>query len=152
VTPVPESVAQLGAVDQIAYVVHDMDAAVERYGRVFGPFVVKDTMLTGCTYRGRTVDMSLLVAHCLSGALDIELIEPRSEAPHAEYLAQHGEGLHHVRFTVSDLEGALAALEADGFRSVFSGVSSRSTFVYVEHPDHGPSMIELVEPLAVPTV
>ena len=40
----------------------------------------------------------------------IELLQPLDDrSPHAEFLATHGEGMHHLAFLVTDLDEELAA-------------------------------------------
>src|SRR6202171_4104316 len=51
------------------------------------------------------------------GESRIELLEPTSEdSPVAKFLAKRGPGVHHVCFSVDDLEAALDGLASRGFR------------------------------------
>ncbi len=138
----------LGPIDQVAYVVESLEASLPRYEALFGPFRVADSPLTGCTYRGRNVDCHLRLAVNDEGPLEIELIEVvGGEAPHAEHLRRHGEGLHHVRFRVADLGARCRELEEAGFTSVFEKRFAETVaFAYLEAPDSlGRSVIELLE-------
>ena len=138
----------LGPIDQVAYVVHDLDAALPRYTALYGPFEVADSPLTDCTIRGRSADCRLKLAMNRSGPIEIELIEVlEGETTHSEHLAAHGEGLHHVRFRVRALEGKLAELEAAGYETVmYKRFAPGLAFAYVETPDSlGRSVIELLE-------
>jgi hypothetical protein len=83
-----------------------------------------------------------------SAAVEIELIEVvAGETTHTEHLKKHGEGLHHVRFRVADLEGKVAELEAAGYRTVMQKrVGPTIAFAYLESPSEmGGSVIELFE-------
>ena len=138
----------LGPIDQVAYVVRDMDAALPRYEALYGPFEVAESPLTDCTIRGRRADCRLKLAMNRSGPIEIELIEVlEGETTHSEHLAAHGEGLHHVRFRVGALEAKLAELEAAGYETVmFKRFAPGLAFAYVETPDSlGRSVIELLE-------
>lgn len=138
----------LGPIDQIAYVVESVDAALPRYEALYGPFEVADSPLKECQYRGETVDCTLKLAVNRSGPVEIELIEVvAGETPHREHLRAHGEGLHHVRFRVDDLDARLAALGEQGFVTVFyKRFGPTVGFAYVEAPPElGRSLIELLE-------
>jgi methylmalonyl-CoA/ethylmalonyl-CoA epimerase len=53
------------------------------------------------------------------GDSDVELLEPQSaESPIAKFLARRGPGIHHVCYRVADLDAALAACRAAGYRLV----------------------------------
>lgn len=53
------------------------------------------------------------------GGPEVELLEPRTaDGPIARFLASRGPGIHHVCYRVPDLEAALAACRAAGYRLV----------------------------------
>ncbi len=53
------------------------------------------------------------------GGSEVELLEPQSpESPIAKFLARRGPGIHHVCYRVPDLDRALAACRAAGYRMV----------------------------------
>ncbi len=53
------------------------------------------------------------------GESEVELLEPRTpDGPIAKFLARRGPGIHHVCYRVPDLEAALAACRAAGYRLV----------------------------------
>ena len=52
----------LGPIDQVAYVVKDLQAALPRYEALFGPFEVAEAPLPDCSVRGERVDCRLKVA------------------------------------------------------------------------------------------
>ena len=64
-----------------------------------------------------------------------------------EHLREHGEGLHHVRFRVSDVDAKLAELEKEAFVPVFyKRFGPDVAFAYLETPKAlGASVIELLE-------
>ena len=50
----------------------------------------------------------------------IELLEPMSEdSPIGKFIAQKGEGIHHMCFKVSDIEAKQKELEAKGYRFIY---------------------------------
>jgi len=53
------------------------------------------------------------------GPSEVELLEPLTpESPIARFLARRGPGIHHVCYRVPDLDRALAACRAAGYRLV----------------------------------
>jgi methylmalonyl-CoA/ethylmalonyl-CoA epimerase len=96
----------LGRIHHVAYVVADIDAALDRLGATFGlrP-VVREVM----------ADQGVEAALCGPAGAAVELIRPLDDdGPVARFLEARGEGLHHVAFEVDDLEAALADLRARG--------------------------------------
>ena len=91
--------------DQVAYVVRSVEASLLAYQALFGPFDVAEYPLDDCR---------LKVATNNDGPLEIELIEGmEGVTPHSEHIDKHGEGLHHVRFRVDDIDARIAKMEAD---------------------------------------
>ena len=138
----------LGPIDQVAYVVEDMARALPHYEALFGAFEVGESELTACDYRGREVSCRLKLAVNRAGPVEVELIEVLAgEAPHSEHLRDHGEGLHHVRFRVADLEAKLERLEKEGCETIFfKRFSPDIAFAYLETSAAlGHSVIELLE-------
>lgn len=139
----------LPPLDQVGYVVRDMDRALEIFAPLFGPFTFLDTALSGCLFRGRRADVTLRMAFGRSGPVEIELIEVVSgESPHSEFLEQHGEGVQHIRFLVPDLGAARDALLARGFAVVWSHEMPelQARWAYLEGPaQRGGLLLELYE-------
>ncbi|MEO8636223.1 MAG: methylmalonyl-CoA epimerase [Gemmatimonadales bacterium] len=53
------------------------------------------------------------------GHSEVELLEPQSpESPIAKFLSRRGPGIHHVCYRVPDLDAALLACRAAGYRLV----------------------------------
>jgi methylmalonyl-CoA/ethylmalonyl-CoA epimerase len=140
----------LPPIDQVGYVVADIEQAAARMEPIFGPFKIVDSPVEGALFRGVKADAHLKLAFARSGPIEIELIQPVSgRSPHAEHLARHGEGAHHVRFPVRDLDGKLAEMNAAGFETLwykrYEGAGN-IVFAYVEAPAHeGGGVFELLE-------
>src|SRR5512139_1309773 len=139
----------LGPIDQVAYAVANMDAALERYGAIFGPFDLAEATMEGCLVRGRLATIRLLYAVNRSGPIEIELIQPLAgEFTITEHLRTHGEGLHHVRFRVTALDPKLEELEHEGFETLLYKrfEELNVAFAYLQTPPElGGSVIELLE-------
>lgn len=135
----------LPPIDQVSYVVRDMDRALERFEPLFGPFQVAEFTLEGTRYRGRPADVTLKLGFGRSGPIEIELIEVvAGESPHVEFLEKHGEGQHHVRCVVSDLDQVTERAARHGFEPIWSHdlPDSGIRFVYLERDG---TVLELLE-------
>jgi catechol 2,3-dioxygenase-like lactoylglutathione lyase family enzyme len=146
-----ELAAELGLppIDQVGYVVRDLDKALETFGPIFGPFAKMESALEGTSYRGRRSDVTLRMAFGKSGPLEIELIEWVSgESPHKEALDAGNEGVHHVRFRIDDIATFRSRLEKQGFSVVWSHgfPGSDIEWAYMEGPaDRGGALVELYQ-------
>jgi methylmalonyl-CoA/ethylmalonyl-CoA epimerase len=96
----------LGRIHHVAYVVADIDAALERLGATFG---LRPSL------REVMADQGVEAALCGPAGAAVELIRPLdADGAIARFLDARGEGLHHVAFEVDDLDAALADLRARG--------------------------------------
>lgn len=111
---------ELPPVNQVGFVVRDLDKALETYKPLFGEFVVMDAPDMEWDYRGRPEISSLRIAFANSGDVEIELIEWVSgETPHKEFLEAGHEGMHHLRFVVDNVEEKVAEAEKFGYRQIW---------------------------------
>jgi methylmalonyl-CoA epimerase len=96
----------LGRIHHVAYVVADIDAALERLGAGFGLRPeIRETM----------EDQGVEAVLCGPAGGAVELIRPLDpEGAIARFLDSRGEGLHHVAFEVDDLAAALDDLRGRG--------------------------------------
>lgn len=87
------------------YVVKDAHAVAESWSKKLGAGPWKYTEAG-----------SLLLAHGNIGEIQYELLEPVEGIPSlwADFMAENGEGLHHISHNVADVDAAAAALVADG--------------------------------------
>ncbi len=72
---------------------------------------------TTCYKREEVVSEHVITAFFKSGPNKIELLQATSEesAIH-KFIEKRGEGIHHVAFSVDDIESEMARLRKDGFR------------------------------------
>ena len=114
--------------DHIAIAVTDTDDAIARLGGGLGLPVV-------CREEIEQPPVRLTYLDC--GNALIQLVEPLDEeTPIARFLAEHGEGLHHVCFGVDDVPSGAAALSPDGTSpsALGSGRGRPSAFVAGKPP------------------
>jgi catechol 2,3-dioxygenase-like lactoylglutathione lyase family enzyme len=147
----PDLASQLGLppIDQVAWVVRDLDRALETFGALFGEFQTMEHAIEGAEYRGRKADVTLKMGFGRSGPLEIELIEVVSgESPHREMLEKNGEGVHHIRFKLDDIAPPLSKLLELGFVVIWSHEIPQfgARWAYLEGPaEHGGALVELYE-------
>lgn len=142
----PKEVEGLGRIDQVGFVVRDLDATCARYQSIYGPWKRAESPLTGVCYRGTPTDVHLQLAFGHAGELEIEFISVVSgTSPHSEFLADGREGLHHLRYPVASRDRAVAALEAQGFTPIWSHAIGPYKWAYCEPPHRDGPLIELLE-------
>ena len=136
----------LGAIDQISFIVADVDEAVPRYAAMFGPINVVEVPPMDFVYRGKPVKTTLKLGFGQTGSIEVELVQVLDgEYPSLEFLRERGEGLHHVRFPVADLAATRAQMEAEGFELTLSGGSGDLLFAYLESPLLNGMTVEIIE-------
>lgn len=119
--------AGIGSVDQVAVVVRDLDAAMERYANEFGlgPWAVytfSPAWIRDMTFRGASQGYTMKLALADVGGMMYELIEPvQGPNSYEEFLNEHGEGLHHLGYFVDDLDAAIRYMEGKGYSLLQSG-------------------------------
>ncbi len=105
---------RLGELFHLGWVVRDCAAAQrELAGRLgAGPFLdVGDARFEAALVHGKPAPFALRIAFGSLGGVLLELLEPLDDrSPHAEFLATHGEGPHHLAFLVTDFDARLAAV------------------------------------------
>jgi NAD(P)-dependent dehydrogenase (short-subunit alcohol dehydrogenase family) len=143
---------QVGELFQAGIVVRDVKKTAQLYQDLLGigPWQILDAgqYLNSLTYKGKKVERpSFIVGMAMAGHMQIELIQPVSEdLPHADFLKEHGEGLHHLgHIRVPDVDAAVSRLEEQGFPCVFAGSSAQSKFAYVDMTASLGVIVELVE-------
>ena len=127
-------------IDHVAIAVNDLEAAIKYYADVFGAEVDHREVV-----ESDGVEEALLkVAESY-----VQLLTPtRDDSPVAKYLANKGEGLHHIGYRVKDCAAALQAIKDAGGRVIDDAPrpGSRGTTVAFVHPKaiFG-TLIELVQ-------
>ncbi|KUY60124.1 VOC family protein [Burkholderia sp. RF2-non_BP3] len=139
----------LGPVDQIGYVVADLDRSIarRRARHDAGPWTVfHDVRLDG-RYLGEVVTVTMDVGLAYLGDVQIELIHVTNDAP-SPYRDAHGQplaGLHHVAWVVDDLDAAVARLTARGLRVVFEARNPATRVAYLDDADAPGVRVEVIE-------
>jgi hypothetical protein len=122
---------------QVALVVRDLHASmrtyVERYGigpweiYEFNPDTVEDMRA-----HGEPVESSWRLALARVGGVMWELIEPLDDhSIYAEFLAEHGEGVHHVGMAGTAFDRTLAEFDSEERAPLLSGRYRGIDFAYL---------------------
>jgi len=142
-------------VSQIALVVPDLEAAVRSFWSLLGigpwHFYTYDKgLLRSMSYRGRPADYSMRLALAWAGPLRIELIQMlEGETVYADFVHNHGYGLHHLGVLVEDMEAALRQAEAAGLRVAMDGagfgLDGDGHYAYLDTEERLGTTIELIQ-------
>ena len=92
--------------EHIGIAVSDLDEALEVYEKILGLKVKKIRVVE---------EQKVKAALLLVGKIKIELMKPTDEeGPVARFIKKKGEGIHHVAFTVTNLEDFLKEIKERG--------------------------------------
>jgi methylmalonyl-CoA/ethylmalonyl-CoA epimerase len=138
-------------VQQVALVVRHLDQALEGYTNLgIGPWWVSlygPPRLTDMRIRGEAIPYSMKLAIAWTGGTMWELIEPvDGPSIYKEFLASHGEGLHHilVEHHGLDFDTALATFTKRGCPPLMEGRFGEVRFAYVETAGALKTVLEIV--------
>lgn len=122
---------------QNAYMVNDLDAAIERWHRVFQPgpfFVTRHVQVGDLRYRGAPADLDFSIAIAQAGDVQVELVQQHCDNPSAfrDMYAPGQTGLHHVAIFADDYDADLARFRAEGCLPVTEGIFGGARFSYID--------------------
>jgi hypothetical protein len=140
---------------QVGIIVKNLDQAVENYWKLcgIGPWRIYNygkPPLKISTYHGRPSDCRWRIALCWIGPLCIELIEAaEGDSVYADFIREHGYGMHHLAVSVEDMPTAIAQAASVGARVMQEGsghgLDGSGHFAYVDTEQILGTIIELVQ-------
>lgn len=138
--------ARIGAVDHVAIAVADADRAAASFATLLGLRVVGDEQVEAAgvrlTYLSAAAERT--GDDVTAAPATIQLVQPFRPGRVADFLADHGEGLHHVCFRTPDIQASLRRTGMpDPAQAVFVGGRGRPC-AFLSEPAHG-ALIELTE-------
>jgi hypothetical protein len=140
---------KLPPITQIAYLVDDLDEAIQfwtRHLRV-GPFkIVGHIQFAESEYRGQRLEVDLSIALAWREGIQVELMKQHSAAASVfTDFAPAAGGYHHAGIRTDDIAADDATLVASGMQCIQRNVSSTGTETrfYVGGP--GTGVIELIQ-------
>jgi catechol 2,3-dioxygenase-like lactoylglutathione lyase family enzyme len=145
-------------VRQIGIVVKNIDQAVKYYSRFFGigPWFKPRFSEVEHSLKGEErIDDEVDIAIAFSGKIQLELIEPvtGNKSIYWDHLKDHGDGIHHLGYYVSDIEKRLNALAEKKIGVLQSGSihstgkvgGSLTTYAYLDTKKIGGTILELIQ-------
>jgi len=116
----------LPSMRQLGIIVKSIDASLPFYSKVLNinPWYKAKVFETEIFYKDKLIDLELDIVIGYSGSLQFELIEIVKETEehiYSDLVAKQGEGLHHIGFTVSNIEKRIESLEKAGFNKLQYG-------------------------------
>jgi len=125
---------------QVAIVSRNAEATAKQWAAVLGVPVPRITLTrpgreVKVVYRGRPSDGQAKIAFFRVGQVALEVIEPAGpDTSWREFLDKHGEGVQHIAFQVTDLEGSLRRLEKLGMPAAHRGRydADNGDYVYLD--------------------
>ena len=130
---------KVGAINHIGIATLDLKASLKQFRELYQS---PDAELI------RSEEHGLLAAFIHQGETAIELLQPlHADTTIGRFIERHGEGIHHMAFTVEDTDAMAKELEALGIPIIVGpreGLGGRIAFT---HPSatHG-VLIEIVKP------
>ncbi len=149
---VPNSIARLGEIMQMAYVPGDFEGALEYWTQTMGAgpfFAIDHVRLDRVRYRGRPaeIDFSMMLGYW--GDMQIELIRQHNAAPSIfqAWRDEGREGLHHVCVLVDEIADARQSCADVGATVAQEAlVPGGGEVIYVDTGGGPGSLVELLKP------
>lgn len=129
----------------LGYVTRDIERTKRNMQRMLGlgSFTMMSPNYFNKTYRGEPEDFRTQLAVCKVGNVVYELIQVlQGRTVYDEFLKEHGEGIHHLGYEISDLARWLKAYKnigvevvMSGERAAMSGERGGLKFAYLNTPE-----------------
>jgi len=142
-------------VAQVGFIVKDLDAAVENWVKLFGVgpwhfYTYGKPLVKKMSYHGKPVEYRMRLALANIGPLRIELIQPlEGDTVYADFVREHGYGMHHCGLLTDDMEASLAQARAAGLAMTMDGAGfgkdGDGRYAYLDTEDALGTTIELIE-------
>ena len=122
---------------QISIVVRDLEATMKTYVEAYGigPWDIYEFnpgTVANMTRDGAPSEYAIRLALTMVGSVQWELVEPLDELSiYSEFLAQKGEGVHHVAVGGRSYQEEMSAMRAAGRTSIQGGIYNGVTFDYL---------------------
>ncbi|MFP4107224.1 MAG: VOC family protein [Phycisphaerae bacterium] len=146
-----EPILDRGKLCQIGLIVRDIERVSKAYADLLGvevpePIVTDPVEKARTEYHGSRTDARAKLAFFDMGRIAIELIEPMGgDSTWQEFLDNHGEGVHHIAFTVEGMGQVVMDLKAKGMPLVQKGEYEGGRYAYIDSHPKLAVMLELLE-------
>jgi methylmalonyl-CoA/ethylmalonyl-CoA epimerase len=120
-------------IDHLGIAVKSLEESIKYYETALG---------LKCEHTEEVASQKVKTAFFDVGGVHIELLEPTSpESPIAKFLADKGEGIHHIAYYTDDIEGQLAQASGAGVRLIhekpFEGAANKLVAFLHPKSTHG---------------
>jgi Glyoxalase/Bleomycin resistance protein/Dioxygenase superfamily len=139
-----------GEIRQMGYVVPNIEEAMEQWHRKLGVgpwFYNPKVIVKNYEYRGQFYEQTMAIALANSGAMQVELIQPREDVPsmHLDFLRAGRSGLQHMAFWTRTFAQDLKRLQDLGYKVAMSGEvgGKQGPFAYFDTEFHPGTVTEL---------
>lgn len=136
---------------QVGIIVRDVDKTSKAWAEILG-VPVPQWRMTGpadeshIRYRGQPTEARAKLAFFNLGQVQLELIEPvGAPSTWAEFLEQHGQGIHHIAFRLKGMDEALTRLDAHRVPLIQRGDYKGGRYAYVDGVPELGAILELLE-------
>lgn len=145
---------RLGSVMQVAYVVNDLEKAVQKWSKTLniGPWLIMENFpAENMLYRGDPTDLDITIALAFSGSMAFELILQNDDSPsvYNEQRVFEDEGLfHHWAIATETFDDDVKRYGEQGFEVAFYGEVvpvGGLRYAYLDTKRSLGGMIELIE-------
>lgn len=146
-----EPILETSRVLQIAFIVADVQAAAEKYAKLFGIETPQVCMSGGyeeaqTEFLGKPSPARCKMAFIDLDNIQLEFIEPdENDSDWKRSLAEKGDSLHHIAFEVKGMKKQIESLEKDGAQCVQKGEYPGGRYAFMDTSDKYLIKFELLE-------
>ena len=123
---------------QVCIVVKDVEKVAKAYAKLFNMAVpeirhIRSIDRTPVYYKGQLTEFEAKLCVFEMGNVVLEITEPvLGNNAWQDYIDQYGEGVHHIGFTVSDLNGAMNAFKEIGIEPLHVGYFEKGSYSFMD--------------------
>ncbi len=140
---------------QVGIVVRDLEKTIKQLNSLWnvGPFRFLEIDLPDATLHGKQTRLRAKLAFAQVGPVELELIQPgEGENTYREFLRDKGEGVHHLKIPVSDINSEVARLKEKGVEVLQSGNNPDVSFAYMDTEGIAGVILEVLQSKAGPGI
>jgi methylmalonyl-CoA/ethylmalonyl-CoA epimerase len=136
---------------QVGFVVKNADRTAAKLSQITGmkisaPILTDDYEKAHTQYRGNPSHAKAKLIFFDMGQVSIEIIEPiGGPSTWREFLDAHGDGVHHIAFTVKNAAQSAEGLAAEGIPAIQSGDFEGGKYIYLDGEKELGVILELLE-------
>jgi methylmalonyl-CoA/ethylmalonyl-CoA epimerase len=136
---------------QVVFVVKNAERTSEKFSQITGmkisaPILTDDYDKAHTQFRGKPSQAKAKLIFFDMGQVAIEIIEPiGGPSTWREFLDAHGDGVHHIAFTVKNAATSAEGLTANGIPAIQSGDFEGGKYIYLDGEKELGVILELLE-------